>query len=58
VLHSRTTYRDHDDPALKRHLLRVWITLPNGRPLPPEFETTREFGHTYARRQARAAAAG
>jgi hypothetical protein len=57
VLHSRTTYRDHDDPALKRHLLRVWITLPNGRPLPPEFEATREFGHTYARRQARAAAA-
>ena len=55
VLHSRTNYQDHADPALKRHLLRVWITLPNGRPLPPEFETTREFCHTYARRQARAA---
>ncbi len=53
VLHSRTNYRDHDEPALKRHLLRVWVTLPNGRPLPPEFETTREFCHTYARRMQR-----
>jgi hypothetical protein len=57
VLHSRTTYQDHPDPALRRHLLRVWVTLPNGGPLPPEFETTREFSHTYARRLARAAAA-
>lgn len=54
VFHSRTNYQDHADPALKRHLLRVWITLPNGRPLPPEFETTREFCYTYARRLARA----
>ena len=52
VLHSRTEYVDHDEIAKQRHLLRVWLTLPNGRPLPPEFKLTREFAHTYARRHA------
>ncbi|ALR13989.1 hypothetical protein MYCSP_08040 [Mycobacteroides saopaulense] len=26
VLHSREEYSDHDDPALRRHLLRLWLT--------------------------------
>ncbi|RIT41612.1 hypothetical protein D2E80_23250 [Mycobacteroides abscessus] len=26
VLHSREQYTDHDDPALRRHLLRLWLT--------------------------------
>jgi hypothetical protein len=56
VLHSRTEYVDHADPAQKRHLLRTWLTLPNGRPLPPEYAETREFSHTYARRAAAAMA--
>ena len=56
VLHSRTQYVDHDDPALRRHLLRIWLTLPNGRPLPADYADTREFCHTYARRAAAAAA--
>jgi len=25
VLHSREAYTDHDDPARRRHLLRVWL---------------------------------
>lgn len=50
VLHSRTSYTDHDDPALRRHLYRVWLTLDNGRPLPEVYATTREFGPSYARR--------
>lgn len=52
VFHSRTRYQDHDEPEKRRHLLRVWMTLPNGRPLPPEFARTREFGPAYARRMA------
>ncbi len=28
VLHSRTDYVDHDDEEQKRHLLRLWISLP------------------------------
>lgn len=37
ILHAREAYEDYDDPALKRHLLRVWIGLPDGkrRPLSP-----------------------
>jgi hypothetical protein len=27
ILHSRTAYEDHDDPARLRHLLRLWLTL-------------------------------
>ncbi|MES2187803.1 MAG: TauD/TfdA family dioxygenase [Pseudomonadota bacterium] len=54
VLHSRTSYVDHEDVAERRHLLRVWLTLANGRPLPPVYATTREFGATYARRMQQA----
>jgi hypothetical protein len=25
ILHKRTAYTDWDDPALKRHLLRLWL---------------------------------
>ncbi len=50
TFHARTKYRDGGDPDRKRHLLRIWLTIPNGRPLPPNFEGTREFGATYARR--------
>ena len=48
--HSRTVFEDHEDPELRRHMLRLWLTLPNGRALPPVFENTREFCHSYARR--------
>ena len=27
VLHARTAYEDHDDPAEKRHLLRLWLSI-------------------------------
>lgn len=50
VLHARTKYEDHDDPAERRHLLRAWLTLPNGRSLPPAFEYTREFRTSYLSR--------
>lgn len=26
-LHARTEYQDHDDPAERRHLLRLWLSL-------------------------------
>lgn len=37
VLHSRTEFEDFDDVARKRHLLRLWLTLHNGRRLAPDF---------------------
>ncbi len=36
ILHSRTEYEDADEPALKRHLLRLWLTahsFDDGDPL-------------------------
>ncbi|MET4578945.1 TauD/TfdA family dioxygenase [Ottowia thiooxydans] len=50
VLHARSKYEDYEDPAERRHLLRAWLTLPNGRSLPPHFELTREFRTSYLSR--------
>ena len=38
VFHMRTDFEDWDDPARKRHLLRVWLSLPNSRRLPDGFK--------------------
>ena len=37
ILHARTAYEDHTDPAHKRHLLRLWLSARPGRKLPPGF---------------------
>ena len=34
TLHSRTEFEDHDDPALKRCLFRLWLAPRDGVPLP------------------------
>lgn len=31
ILHARTAFQDYEDPELKRHLLRMWIALPEGQ---------------------------
>ena len=38
ILHDRTDYEDWPEPERKRHLLRLWLCPPNGRPLPPAFD--------------------
>lgn len=37
ILHDRTGYEDWSDPALKRHLLRLWLAPKASRPLPEYF---------------------
>lgn len=37
TLHSRGGYVDWDMPEERRLLLRLWLNIPNGRPLAPEF---------------------
>lgn len=37
TMHSRTSYEDWPEPERKRHLLRLWISLDDGRPLPERF---------------------
>ncbi|MDF8364743.1 TauD/TfdA family dioxygenase [Achromobacter anxifer] len=50
VLHARSKYEDYEEPSARRHLFRAWLTLPNGRPLPPVFALTREFRTSYLSR--------
>ena len=40
VYHARTAFTDHPDPDLRRHLFRIWLAVPDSRPLPASF---REF---------------
>ena len=37
ILHARSAYEDWSDVERKRHLLRLWLCPPDGRPLPPIF---------------------
>lgn len=37
VLHARTGYQDHAEPALRRHLLRLWLKVPDIRSLDDRF---------------------
>ena len=37
ILHDRTDYEDWPELERKRHLLRLWLCPPNGRPLPAVF---------------------
>ncbi|MBV7336641.1 TauD/TfdA family dioxygenase [Chloroflexi bacterium TSY] len=50
VLHGRTGFVDDAETTQQRHMLRLWLTIPNGRPLPAHYADTREFAATYARR--------
>jgi TfdA family taurine catabolism dioxygenase TauD len=34
ILHDRTAYVDWNEPERKRHLLRLWLSPPDARPLP------------------------
>ena len=37
LLHDRTAFDDHPEPARRRHLLRLWLAPEGARPLPPVF---------------------
>jgi len=38
TLHRRTAFVDAEPEELRRHILRVWLSVPNSRPLDPLFE--------------------
>ena len=43
TMHARTAFEDDEAAGFKRHLLRLWLDVPGGRPAPKEmelFETT------------------
>jgi len=37
TVHSRTAFEEYPEPERKRHLLRLWLATPNGRPLSPAY---------------------
>ncbi|KAK2789335.1 hypothetical protein FQN53_002177 [Emmonsiellopsis sp. PD_33] len=37
TLHSRTPFEDYDLPDEKRHLMRLWLSIPSSQPLPAEW---------------------
>lgn len=36
TLHARTDFEDFGEPDRRRHLLRMWLSVPNSRPLNPQ----------------------
>jgi hypothetical protein len=36
TLHARTEFEDYDEPDRKRHLLRMWLSMPDSRDLHPQ----------------------
>ncbi|WP_372369869.1 TauD/TfdA family dioxygenase [Candidatus Uabimicrobium sp. HlEnr_7] len=46
TFHSRTEFEDHEALEKKRHLLRIWLAVPNSRALSPLF--TPNYGNTNA----------
>jgi alpha-ketoglutarate-dependent taurine dioxygenase len=38
--HARTAFADGDDAGARRHLLRVWLSMPNSRPLSPSWRAS------------------
>jgi hypothetical protein len=37
TLHSRTDFEDFEERDLRRHLYRLWLSVPSSQPLPPEW---------------------
>jgi hypothetical protein len=46
TLHRRTAFKDYEEPKNKRHLLRIWLSMPNSRPLNEAFRAN--FGSVEA----------
>ena len=38
TLHARSAFEDHAEPERRRHLLRLWLAMPNSRRLPAPFK--------------------
>ena len=37
TLHRRSEFEDYEEEEKKRHILRIWLSVPNSRPLDPLF---------------------
>ena len=46
TFHRRTEFEDYPETSRKRHILRIWISAPNSRPIDPLFQAN--YGATEA----------
>jgi hypothetical protein len=46
TFHRRNEFEDYAEPHRRRHLLRIWLSVPNSRPLHPDFAAN--YGATAA----------
>jgi hypothetical protein len=37
TLHRRSEFEDYAEAEKRRHILRIWLSVPNSRPLDPLF---------------------
>ena len=37
TLHKRSAFEDWPEPERRRQILRIWLSMPNSRPLDPMF---------------------
>ncbi len=44
MLHSRTDFEDWPEPGRERHMLRLWLTCRQRRPLPEDFPQLNGYG--------------
>jgi len=44
ILHSRTEFEDWEEPGRGRHMLRLWLSARDRRPLAPEFPQHNGYG--------------
>ena len=44
VLHSRTGYQDFPEPRRNRHMIRLWLTLRQRRPMAERFPAHNGYG--------------
>lgn len=46
TFHRRSAFEDHREPERRRHILRVWLSMPNSREIDPAFAGN--YGNTAA----------
>ena len=51
VFHKRGAFDQNADSLSRRHMLRLWLGMPDGWPLPEVFRQTREYGPLFAIRR-------
>jgi hypothetical protein len=44
ILHSRTAFEDHPEPERRRHMIRLWLTMDQRRPLAEGFPPQNGYG--------------